>query len=168
MLNEEVKDDRAEKTGCTSLLENRFDSAEVSRRYIAAVRSMQRSEVEAAFYLVEVEQRRIWFELGYSSVIHYATETGGISTGKAYGLLRIGKKIKDYPILLKAYLEGRLPWTKAREILRLKGGFDESEILAKADTLGSRELESIVTSRNSDYRAEKKERLYEAMNARFG
>ena len=49
-----------------------------------AARDMQKNEIFAAFYLAEVEKRRLWHEQGYSSVIHFAVETGGITESKRY------------------------------------------------------------------------------------
>ena len=158
MGHEEVKITRRGEREKAELFDRELDSPEVIRRYEAAARGMQKNEVVAAFYLAEVEKRRLWFELGYSSVIHYAKEAGDISEGKAYSLLRIGKGLAGYPLLRRAYSAGRISWTKAREIFRLKGGFDEEEMLCRAETLDNRELESFVSARNRALQATRKRR----------
>ena len=137
----------------TELFETGLNSMEVTRRYKKSVRDMRRNEISAAFYLAEVEKRRLWHEQGYSSVIHFAVETGGITEGKAYGLLRTGKGLLKHPVLGAAAVEGRIPWTKARELFRLKEALSEEELLEKATSLSNRELEDFVTDSNKKYMA---------------
>ncbi len=137
------------------LFETGLDGAEVSRRYKNAVRSMQKNEVTAAFYLAEVDRRRLWHGFGYSSVIHFAVSTGDIGENKAYGLLRIGKGLVHYPLLRKAFTDGSISWTKVRTLFRLKESFDERNMLEKAMQMTNRNLEQFVTRCNKSFRRKK-------------
>ncbi len=121
---------------------------EVEKRFRSAAKTMQRSEAAAAFYLAELDERRLWLELGYSSVIAYAAEASDIAAKKTYALLNIGRRLRELPIIRAAFDEGRIGWTKVRDILRLKGDIDENEMLEKARTSTSRELELFVSNSN--------------------
>ena len=121
---------------------------EVEKRFRFAVKFLQRSEAAAAFYLSEIDERRIWRELGYSSVIAYASAVAGIAAKKAYALLNIGRGLKNYPVLRTAFDEGRIGWTKVRELMRLKGSFDEEKLLERALTMSNRELEKFISTAN--------------------
>jgi len=121
---------------------------EVERRFRAAAKIMARSEAAAAFYLAEIDDRQLWRELGYSSVIAYAATASGIAAKKAYALLNIGRRLRELPVIRAAFDEGRIGWTKVRDILRIKGSFDETEVLEIALTSSSRDLEQFVAKAN--------------------
>jgi len=121
---------------------------EVEKRFRAAAKIMARSEAAAAFYLAEIDDRRLWRELGYSSVIAYAAAVSGIAAKKAYALLNIGRRLREFDVIRTAFDEGRIGWTKVRDILRLKGPFDERKVLETAMTSSSRDLERFVAKKN--------------------
>jgi len=146
------------EAGMAELFETGLDGPEAGRLYEKHARSMQKSEVFAAFYLAEVDRLGFWYEAGYSSVIHFAVDTGDINTGKAYSLLRIGKGLSKYPILREAFIEGRISWTKLRELFRLKETFDEKAMLDAATSMINQELERFVTRRNERFKAARKNR----------
>jgi len=121
---------------------------EVEKRFRAAAKTMARSEAAAAFYLAEIDDRRLWLELGYSSVIAYVAEVSGIAGKKAYALLNIGRRLRELPVIRAAFDEERIGWTKVRDILRIKEPFSETEVLETALTSSSRELEQFVAKKN--------------------
>jgi len=81
-------------------------------------------------------------------VIAYAAEASDIAAKKAYALLNIGRRLRELPVIRAAFDEGRIGWTKVRDILRLRGDIDEEEMLERARTSTSRELERFVSNSN--------------------
>ena len=132
--------------------ESMLTASSVDRKYRNAIKGMRKSEAEASFYLADMERRRLWKKLGYSSTIHYAMVAGCISEGKAWQLLKLGRDLERYPRLRQAFAEGEVGWTKLREVLRLKEKGDDSGLLDLALSRTNRELEQYVTERNRKYR----------------
>ena len=126
-----LPDEAASGRAC---LEAGLEGAEVERRFRRAVSSMQKGEAEAAFFLVEIDERELWRQLGFSSVIHYACEAADIGMNKAYALLRIGRRLRELHLIRRAFIEKRIGWTKIREILRLKSRFSEKQVIEKAES----------------------------------
>ena len=141
---------------------------EVEKRFRSAAKTMQRSEAAAAFYLAEIDERRLWLELGYSSVIAYAAEASDIAAKKTYALLNIGRRLRELPVIRAAFDEGRIGWTKVRDILRLKGDIDENEMLDKAQTSTSRELEQFVSNSNGSANRKKWKSIHQSEENQAG
>jgi len=130
-------------------MESGLGGDEVELRFRSAAESMQSGEAAASFYLAEIERRGIWRELGFSSVIHYARQAGDISEKKAYALLRIGHRLREFRKIRRAFMDGRVSWTKVRELLRLKTISDEESVLEKVESLTNRELERFISTENA-------------------
>jgi len=151
----EVDDPRMNRSGPSGeeaeksmICDTGLSGVEVEKRFRSAAKTMIRSEAAAAFYLAEIDDRRLWRELGYSSVTAYAAAASDISVKKAYALLNIGRRIRELPVIRTAFDEGRIGWTKVRDILRIKEVFDETEVLEIALTSSSRDLERFVAKKN--------------------
>ena len=132
--------------------EKRLTVSALDRKYRFAIDGMRKNEADAAFYLAEMERRKPWRKLGFSSTIHYATVAGGIGEGKAWHLLKLGRDLERYPRLRQAFADGEISWTKLREVLRLKEKGDEVGLLELALSRTNRELEEYVTERNRSFR----------------
>ena len=137
-----------EERPCWARCETNLPGAEVEKRFRLAAKSLQRSEAPAAFYLAEIDDRRIWRELGYSSVIAYASAVVGFAMKKTYALLNIGRRLRELPVLRTAFDEDRISWTKVRELVRLKGSFGEEKMLERARASSNRDLEQFISESN--------------------
>ena len=74
----------------------------------------------------------------------YARELTGLNPRKAQYLVFIADRLEKLPIIAAAFDAGELPWTKAREIVRVATLTTEQEWLEKAKKLSNRELEKAV------------------------
>jgi len=151
-----------------AFLEEGLEGAEVERRFRRAVSSMLSGEAEAAFFLVEIDERELWRQLGFSSVVQYACDAANIGMNKAYALLRIGRRLRELHLIRRALIENRIGWTKVREILRLKNLFCEKQVIEKAESCSYSELEEYVTKENAKTARSVKALASNAGNAQLG
>ncbi len=68
----------------------------------------------------------------------------GVKPRKAQYLVFIADRLEKLPVIAAAFNAGELPWTKAREIVRVATLETEQEWLEKAKKLSNRELEKTV------------------------
>ena len=137
-VNENVKDLHL------PTIEYGLESSEVDSRFRGALKVSRLSDSVLAFYLREIDRRGLWKDLGYSSVFHYAKVVAGFGERKVYSLLRIARELDEYRQIRTAFTEGRIPWTKAREILKVVTPNTEGRWLAVAITKNYFELEEMV------------------------
>jgi len=100
----------------------------------------------AAEYLLDLAERRLFRQLGYSSVMHYGTQALGLSPRDVWDRLRVARALRDLPHVAAALRRGRLSWSKVREIIRVATAATEHEWLARAGQLSCRELEAAVAA----------------------
>jgi hypothetical protein len=104
----------------------------LDRELKSLVRDARAKQAAAARALVRMKREGLFRPLGYARV------------GKAKDLIEIGERIERLPAIKRAYEEGELPWTKARQVVRVATAEDERTWLALAKTVSSRELERAV------------------------
>ncbi len=111
-----------------------------SERQAAAAR------VLAAQYLLDLAERRLFRELGYSSVMHYGTHALGLAPREVWERLRMARALQTLPGVTDAIRQGRLSWSKARELARIATPETETAWLARAERLSCRELEALAAT----------------------
>ena len=92
---------------------------ELARRMAFAARGGEVCNRALAFYLHDMERRRVHFELGYASAVQFAMNRLGMSKGRARDLLLTGRKLDELPRLDAAFAEGGLSWSKVRRLARV-------------------------------------------------
>jgi hypothetical protein len=125
-------------------LEAGLSVKDVHRRALVAHLWGQQAERRLAFYLREMDERRLYRDMGCSDVFHYATTALGLDRRRARALLRLAETLERLPAVAEAFEAGQLGWTKVREIAPIAHEGNEGEWLEKALTLTSRELEQAV------------------------
>jgi hypothetical protein len=129
-------------------IEYLLNSHEIDRRFRTALRVHHASENVLAFYLAEIDRRRLWKELGYSSAFHYAKTVTGFGDRKIRYLIHIGKKLEELRLLRRAFVDGRISWTKAREILRAATPGTEQQWIEFGMSKSCREIREMVSQVN--------------------
>ena len=122
-------------------------------------------ETVLAFYLKEMKERRLYNEFGCSSAVHYAETVCGFSDRKTRYLLFIGEKLERFRKIRESFMDGRIGWTKVRELLKIVTLDTEDELLDLAVKLTSRKLETLVALRKEERAAKKHAALDRAKNA---
>ncbi len=117
---------------------------EIEARLSAAATRHHLEERNIAYWLLELDRRRLYETRGFSSIGDYAMELVGVKPRKAQYLVFIASRLEKLPRIREAFDAGELPWTKAREIVSVATPETEAEWLAKARALSNRDLEKEV------------------------
>ena len=132
----------------TTELDLRMDKGlpamEVDRRLVSLARTQRRIESVLCFYLKEVEGRQLYLYYGYASTVDYARERHGFEDRKTRSLLRMAYKFEELPRMKEAFHNGELPWTKAREAVKVATPETEEMWLDKCRKMTNRQLEEEV------------------------
>jgi hypothetical protein len=109
-------------------------------------RQAARARLLAAEYLLDLAERRLFRQLGYSSAMHYGTQALGLSSRDVWDRLRVARALRHLPGVAAALRRGRLSWSKVREIIRAATPATEQAWIARAGQLSCRELEAAVAA----------------------
>ncbi|MBC8366286.1 HNH endonuclease, partial [bacterium] len=98
----------------------------------------------AVTLFADVLARKLYRGLGYASIHLYAEEALGFSRSKTYEFIRLAEALDELPKLKDQIESGKLPWTKAREVVKVATPETEREWLVLAESQSRRELEKEV------------------------
>lgn len=113
---------------------------EVCRRLARAARHEETGRRVLAFYLVEMDQRRLYQTTGHGSTAHYAEARLGLDRRRVAELVRVGAKLLELRELDRAFCEGRLGWAKVLIVARMATPEHEAAWLERALALDARAL----------------------------
>ena len=111
---------------------------------LAAVHQHRQAEYELARLLARIEEQRGYRVLGYATLGEYARTALQLDGRKARALVQLARQLHDLPALDHAMANGELPWTKARELMRVVTPQNQNAWLERAKAVTSRELERHV------------------------
>ena len=100
---------------------------EVDARVARAVRIADRGDAVAAFYLLEVDARRLYDQWGYASTIHYAQEAHDMSRDRAYRLLQAARACERCPDLRRAFDDAEIGYSLVAKLAPVIGRGAESD-----------------------------------------
>jgi hypothetical protein len=120
-------------------------ASQVHARLQAALQALRQAERNAVLWFAEIHRRRLYRDLGYSSMHRYAVQALGFSAGKASQFLRLSMSLERLPQLRASLASGELGWTKAREVARVATPASEGRWLAEAQRSSRRDLERKVS-----------------------
>ncbi len=92
---------------------------DVDRRLFTLTQAHRRIESVLCFYLKEVEERQLYMNFGHASTVDYARERLGFEDRKTRSLVNMAERFEELPRLKKAFRRGDIPWTKAREVVKV-------------------------------------------------
>jgi 5-methylcytosine-specific restriction endonuclease McrA len=95
------------------------DWAVVHERVVALGRRRAQHEHATCKALLEVERLDIASKCGFASLYEYADRHLGLTRRQTQERLRVGRALRDLPALDQALAEGRLVWSKVRELTRI-------------------------------------------------
>jgi hypothetical protein len=121
-----------------------LSAREVHDRLRAALSELQRAERNAVLWFSEIVRRKLYRELGYSSVYQYAELALGFKKSKTSQFLHLSQALADLPELRRSVAKGELSWTKAREVAKIATSETESVWIQEAKQTSSRKLEARV------------------------
>ncbi|MEN8006774.1 MAG: hypothetical protein ABFS42_07135, partial [Candidatus Krumholzibacteriota bacterium] len=82
-----------------------------------SLKAMEQARQCAVLWFAEVMRRRLYAELGYSSINQYAMKGLGFSKSRTGDFIRLARQLDGLPAVRDAMVSGELGYTKAREIV---------------------------------------------------
>jgi 5-methylcytosine-specific restriction endonuclease McrA len=101
--------------------------------------------------LGQIDEQRVYLQLGYPSLYMYCLKALGLSESQSYSMTAVSRKCREVPELQEAIESGKLTVSKAKRILpALQGDGQASYWIDKAATLPQRQVEQEVAQRNPE------------------
>ncbi len=101
--------------------------------------------------LGQIDEQRVYLQLGYASLYVYCLKALGLSESQSYTMAAVSRKCREVPELKEAIETGKLTVSKAKRILpALQGECQASDWIEKAATLPQRQVEQEVAQRNPE------------------
>jgi 5-methylcytosine-specific restriction endonuclease McrA len=119
---------------------------EVETRLRDALRDLDTARKNAVMWFAEILARKLYLEFDCSSIHHYARQRLGFSRARTAYFLRLCRSFEQLPALRESVASGAVPWTKAREVVKVATPQTESFWVEQAQTVGRRELERRVAA----------------------
>ena len=94
--------------------------------------------------LGEFDQRGVWRDGGYSSLVNWLDHRCGMGAGAARERIRVARKLRDLKRIDHAFETGQISYSKVRAITRAATPQTERTLLKMACHCSARELESLV------------------------
>jgi len=121
-----------------------ISAAEIHTRLETVLTELQRAEKNAVLLFGEILRRKLYRDLGYSSIQAYAAESLGFTPSKTSQFVRLTGAREELPRLRQSVAAGELGWTKAREVAKVATPESEERWIAEAERSSSRKLEQTV------------------------
>ncbi len=109
-----------------------------------ALALLRETECNAVTLFAEIMRRCLFRELGFATIHIYASEALGFSRTKTYEFIRLSEALEKLPSLKASLASGELPWTKAREVVKVATPETEKRWIEIAGKKNRRELEAQV------------------------
>jgi len=109
-----------------------------------SVCAQDRAQQCAVLWFGEIMRRKLYRELGYSSINQYAREALGFSKTRTGDHIKLAGRLDKLPVLRKSVARGDVGYTKAREVVKVADPENEKAWVEVARNSSRRELESKV------------------------
>ncbi len=117
---------------------------QVHARFAETLREPERVQRNLVLWFADLVRRRLYVELGYTSIYAYSSERHGFSKSRCAQLLRVVGSLEELPELRRSVAAGEMPWTKAREVVKVATRETEGAWVREAKRVGRRALERKV------------------------
>jgi 5-methylcytosine-specific restriction endonuclease McrA len=94
----------------------------------------------AVLWFGEILRRKLFRELGYSTMKQYAEHSLGFSRSKTGDFLRLASKLEELPVLKESVASGEVGYTKARQLIQVATKKTEQGWVDEAKNSTRREL----------------------------
>ena len=97
-------------------------------------------------WFADLYRRKLYLELGYTSIFAYTAERHGFSKSRCAQFIRLAESLKKLPALHESLAAGELPWTKAREVAKVATPETERAWVNEAKRSSRRALEQKIAA----------------------
>ena len=108
---------------------------------VDSVRAEEKARQCAVLWFGEIMRRKLYRDLGYSSVNQYAREALGFSKTRTGDYVQLVNKLEKLPAVKESVASGKLGYTKAREVVKVADAQSEKAWVNEAVRSSRRELE---------------------------
>ena len=115
-------------------------------KLLKSLEILQKYEQSALLLFAEIMHKKLYQDLGYSSMLNYATDALEFSQSKAYYYISMSKSLEVLPETKKAITSGDIGWSQVREITKVATPETEKQWLDEARNSTQKEL-AVKTSR---------------------
>ncbi|MDJ0973256.1 MAG: AAA family ATPase [Planctomycetota bacterium] len=113
---------------------------EVHTRLQQGLRLKDTGQRTLAFYLVEMDERRLYSKSGLNTTVEYAEARLDLTQRRTRELLSVGRKLLELPLIDTAFCEGEIGWAKVVELVRVVVPEHEAAWLERARSRSYRRL----------------------------
>ncbi|MHC9539065.1 MAG: HNH endonuclease [Vulcanimicrobiota bacterium] len=96
-----------------------LSSDEVHKRALAARKFYGKAEKALTFWIMEMDERKLYKDFGCSNIFQYATRYLSLGEHTIAEILRTGKALAQLPLLSEAFEKGQISSSHIREISRV-------------------------------------------------
>ena len=123
---------------------------ELHSKALVAARNFKEAEKDLQGSLREIDQHKIYYELGYRSLMDYAISALGLTPDVAYNHCSVVKKSQTLPEVRKALSQGVVSVSAVRHMAPVLTQENQQEMLELASKLTQTELRREVAKRNPE------------------
>jgi len=117
---------------------------------LSAAKNFKESERALQEILREIDLHRVYYDLGYRSLMDYAISALGLTPDVAYNHCAVAKKSQDLPEVRKAISEGVVSVSAVRHLAPILTRENQKEMVALASSLPQTELRREIARRNPE------------------
>ncbi len=137
---------------------------QVAARFAETLRESERVQRNLVLWFGELVRRKLYLELGYTSIYTYTADRHGFSRSRCSQLLQVVGRLEGLPELKASVTAGEMGWTKAREVVKVATPETEGVWLREAKQVSRRALERRVAAVRARAAADRgPERLQQAL-----
>ncbi len=126
-----------------------LDVYEVDKRCFRANVASDVAQRTLAFYLFDLKDRDATHLLGYRTAKDYAMERLDMPERRANEMIQAGKMLHDLVDVDKAFLEGRISWSKVLTLMSVARTSNQDTWLERATKMSCRRLKKAVAQANN-------------------
>ena len=115
-------------------------------KLLKSLEKLKKYEQSVLLIFAEIMHKKLYLDLGYSSMLNYAIDALEFSQSKAYYFISVARDLEKLPETKKAIESGNIGWSQAREITKVATPETEKKWLAEAENSTQKEL-AVKTSR---------------------
>ena len=122
------------------------------RKLLSSIRKLSDRERETVLsilvHLVEIERRRLYLEMGYSSLYEFCVKRLGYWEATAARRVSIARCIGRFPLAGRALFSGKVTLTNLALVTKLITAENASDLLSRIAGTSKKQVELLVSSRN--------------------
>ena len=99
-------------------------------------------------HLVEIDRRRLYLPLGYSSLYEFCVKQLGYCEATAVRRVNVARCIAQFPLAYRALASGKVSLSNLSMVTRIITAENVSDLLSRIEGAAKKEVELLVSSRN--------------------